>query len=343
MTIDSKCFNFQGLCTTSHRSFPTMTDDKFWSDRHARALVQAREERDLEPFKFATQNAISLRQLKELESQGCNSFYSERIKFDVGNRLLRKLGVTLEPLPAPAPEPVFEPAALPTLATLEPLDAPAQAQATAMATASGDPLAPPPPSALTGSSPSGRTRFLLWPAGALALLAAGILTVHPWQRSSDRITPALTAPAPAVTAVVPTAETGVMPAAAAASEVASPLPPMALASAAPAPRRQDSLSSLCQFTGQGGTFTPAQTARAGDYVYLLAQRETRLCLVDATGRETVLTLAAGQSANITGQPPFKLAAAPDAQVQAFYQGQRVAWPTDASYVVLTQAPRSPQP
>lgn len=306
-----------------------MTDDKLWSARHARALSEARQDRGLEPSRFAPQNAISLRQLKELETEGCNSFYSERIKFDVGTRLLRKLGVTPEPLPEALPGPEFEPVPVPVISA----DAPAL-----------EPAAPPGPSA---SPTSGRTHVFWWAAGALTVLAAGVLALHPWQGPSSSLPSAALLPAPATSARSPdastdsgtTAGTGAVPAASTSTEAATPPPPLAAASAAPQPR--DASSSLCQFTGLGATFSPAQAAKAGDYVYLLAQQDTRLCLVDATGRETELTLAAGQGANITGQPPFKLAATHGAQVQVFYQGKRVAWPADASHVVLNQAARAP--
>lgn len=317
-----------------------MTDDKFWSDRHARALAQAREARNLEPFKFATQHAISLKQLKELEAGGCEAFYSERIKFDVGNRLLRKLGVTPEPLAQPQPEPEFEPAPVPA-AFAPNVHAPAEEPPQVPVPA--PPPAPPVPVRLPGAPSSSWVRALLWAAGTLGLLAAGILIIHPWQRTTDQ--PASFAPlaAPATSAAAPQASTGVTPAASMPPD-AAPLPaPQAVASAEPGTLRQEASSSLCRFTGQGALFTPAQASKAGDYVYLLAQQETRLCLVDATGRETLLTLAAGQSANITGQPPFRLAASQGAQVQVFYQGKRVVWPQEASHVVLNQAPWPPQP
>lgn len=322
-----------------------MTDDKFWSVRHARALAQAREARGLEPFKFATQHALSLKQLMELESAGCNAFYSERIKFDVGNRLLRKLGFTLEPLPETPPEPGFVP-----------VPAPAASDAIALDPAPSSTAAPvqaaPARALLPASPPSGRARALWWAAGSLVLLAAGILAIHPWQSPSRGMPSTAALPAPATSArpsdasvdPSPGADTGFMTSAATTPEAAgSPPPPVAEASASPQPLRQDVSASLCQFSGPGAAFTPAQATKAGDYVYLLAQQDTRLCLIDATGHQTTLTLAAGQTANITGQPPFKLAAAPGAQVQVFYQGKRVAWPAEASHVVLNQAARASQP
>lgn len=309
-----------------------MTDDKLWSARHARALSQARQDRGVEPTRFAPQNAISLRQLKELETEGCASFYSERIKFDVGTRLLRKLGVTLEPLPSPEPAPQPPP----------PPSAPAAM--TARAAIEARPPASPGPATPAVSRSSRGTRAALWTAGALALMTAGILVVQPWQAPADGAMPAPDAPAAAATAAAAIATgSSAMPASADASEVVAASAPQALDSAAPAAQRQDAAASLCRFTGQGWSFTPTLPARTGDYVYLQAQQETRLCIVDATGRETALTLAAGQGANITGQPPFKLAAVPGEQVQVFYQGQRVAWQADAAYVVLNRAAGQPQP
>lgn len=95
------------------------TPPAWWTPEHAQLLQQSRLAAGLEPTALAIQNALSVRQLHELENGGSSAFYSPRIQYVVGVRLLDKLGVAHGHLvPAALSSPGREAASVPA----EPVD-----------------------------------------------------------------------------------------------------------------------------------------------------------------------------------------------------------------------------
>mgnify|MGYP000735782610 CR=1 FL=1 len=66
---------------------------KLWTEDHQRQLKGARLEAGVSDVAFARDNAMTLRHLQQLEEGGSSAFYSESIKFDMGAKLLKRLGV----------------------------------------------------------------------------------------------------------------------------------------------------------------------------------------------------------------------------------------------------------
>ena len=77
---------------------PSTSKTQIWSADYARLLVEGRQAAGLEQTTLAMENTLSLKQLQELETGGCSAFYSERIKYTTGVKILSKLGLAFNHL-----------------------------------------------------------------------------------------------------------------------------------------------------------------------------------------------------------------------------------------------------
>ena len=63
-----------------------------WSEKEGVLLKNLREGAGLDICVLARLNCISINQLRQLEDGGDFSFYSPKIKFDIGTKILKQLG-----------------------------------------------------------------------------------------------------------------------------------------------------------------------------------------------------------------------------------------------------------
>jgi hypothetical protein len=69
--------------------------------------------------------------------------------------------------------------------------------------------------------------------------------------------------------------------------------------------------------------TPPSADRPPDYVYLVAKDDITICLQDATSAARTVALPAGKGTKLTGEPPFTLSGASLADVEVYFQGNRI--------------------
>jgi hypothetical protein len=72
---------------------------QIWQPTDSMKLRQLRLEQGLDVFVVAQKCSISLRQMQELEGEGEGAFYSAAIKYQVGLKVLRALGDSIESVP----------------------------------------------------------------------------------------------------------------------------------------------------------------------------------------------------------------------------------------------------
>ena len=85
-------------------------------------------------------------------------------------------------------------------------------------------------------------------------------------------------------------------------------------------------------------YTPSDPRKAGNFVYLVADRAAHLCVVDAARTATRLDLEPGAARSVHGKAPF-LVRGDLSHLRIFFQGVRVAAELGASsQVVLKEAP-----
>lgn len=301
---------------------------KLWTDEHQRQLRHARLDAGVSDVAFARDNAIALRHLRQLEEGGSSAFYSESIKYDMGAKLLKRLGVELHNVAEPVDAPVD--------------DAPKAASVSSAprhhAQLQGEPRESP---AHTITSPT-RMPYLVLSLVGLGLIGAGISLI-----------PAIRSPG-AVSEVVQSAKAPAAPAVE--SSIATPsstdhgnparaaMVPIRLteggAPTEPVVATQAVLAESCEQAGTPQTIMPSQPSKAGDYVYLTALGDVSVCVRDAAGQITRKSLQAGQSFNIPGRQPFEVTADQLDQLRVFFQGQRIWFQAGAHRLRLTAATAS---
>jgi hypothetical protein len=307
-----------------------------WRSEDGQLLRSLREEAGIDELVFARTNTVSLAQLRELERGGNSSFYNPAIKRSTGVKLLKKLGHDLV-----TPEMV--------ILAIEPTEpnviAPLSAAAPMMAQASLSPPQPP-----SDSQPRGLFQPpFFWALSLLSLMA--LIAIKPWNlldvpatdrrsahlatqdlSSSALSTPAPTQPSPAKSALTQPPE----PAQVIASAYATTEPPAATVKVS-AP----TVNSACdwQHRDNGKTHTPSQPLKPGNYVYLEAQADTELCVLDSQNQKTLLQLKAGMAKSVYGSAPFLVFSQDLHTLKLFFQGRRVHEALDdMQYLLLNSQP-----
>ena len=298
---------------------------KQWTDAHQRQLRHARLAAGVSDVAFARDNSLALRHLQQLEEGGSSAFYSESIKYDMGVKLLKRLGVDLPAEPEPS-----------SLSGQTPLAAAPESVAETPVSPERD--AAPAPAAIAATALTRRPFYVVLSLVGLGLIGAGISLI-----------PSIHPPGPAQ-GVTQSSEvvnlTKIASAGAAGPSTADDTPPTTGAASVPdvAPAVSvipaQSLSDLCDQAGSAQTIVPSQPSKAPDYVYVTAVSDVTVCVRDTSGRITRKSLQAGQSFNIPGQQPFDVTADQLHQLRVFFQGQRIWFQAEATRLRLTAATAS---
>jgi len=69
-----------------------------------------------------------------------------------------------------------------------------------------------------------------------------------------------------------------------------------------------------------------QPTKSGDYVHVIANSDSSICVKDATGKVQVLHLKNSQSLTIRGRQPFELFSSNLNEIKLFYQGNLLRLP-----------------
>jgi transcriptional regulator with XRE-family HTH domain len=290
---------------------------KRWTAEHQRLLKQAREQADVTDAVLARNSTMTLRQLQQLEQGGSSAFYSEAIQYDMGMKLLRRLNVPASVLSSLEASASLH-ATRPTEAVVH------EGIAAYSPTASSAAGNAPPPEPSHETAVAGHTWRIVWALIGLGLLGAGFL-ITVWPTASDERVPTSTE----VTVETPGHVDESAPAPATVNPVADETDQRAMAEPVVLPQR-----SGCDLDSNARTLSPDRPTKPADYVYLVASDPVVVCIQDADGRQTRLTLQAGRNVNIRGRPPFDLTADTWSHLQVFFQGQRMALPAGMTGVRL---------
>ncbi len=140
------------------------------------------------------------------------------------------------------------------------------------------------------------------------------------------------------------------------AELASPVnadvpsAPSAVAEASPvmaSPAGEPLASDACALSAGPDTprWAPAQARNASTRVFLSSAAPVDVCVTDATGTSTPLTLKPGAMTSAAGKPPYIVRSERLSQVQIFLQGLKVRVPASAMavHLITTASVRSPEP
>lgn len=331
---------------------------QIWSAADGALLKDLREKASVEISMLAIKQCLSKNQIKQLEDGGDSSFYSPAIKFATGRKLLLHFGADVtpaepsdsqpeqdlqpEPLPervsepvpdsvpdsVPAPKPTrakvkLKPQPQPLLEKTQPqieqneiiLDAP-QREMDAQETP-----------AVGSEKFSGYWRFLFPVAVAISL---GIIFVNlPATRlkkqSNSEDFVAQTAVAPPIEAIASEPKSIVQSVPTDAPTVA----PTVVPTVALTPSKTPSVApAQCNWSDESMPLVGFQPNKSGDYVHIVANTDSSVCVKDASNTLQVLQLKSGQSQTVRGRPPFAIYSQQLHQFKFFYQGNLLRPPSN---------------
>ena len=293
-----------------------------WRSEDGQLLRSLREEAGIDELVFARSNTVSLAQLKELELGGNSSFYNPAIKRSTGVKLLKKLGHELH-----LPEPIPFPDALTAQAPASP--APTEHEASLIHEVAH---------ARTSAPRHVRRGMFQQPAfwSLCLLILVALFTFKPWA-TEDRHPAWLSTSAPANTAP-PLLNTATTPTPAEVLTAAAPKSDLPTAQA-PGSATSESASCDWQHRDSSKTHTPTQPLKPGNYLYLEAQADIELCVLDSQNQKTLLQLKAGMAKSVYGSAPFLVHSQDWQNFKLFFQGRRVQVAlTDMQHLLLNSQP-----
>jgi hypothetical protein len=85
-------------------------------------------------------------------------------------------------------------------------------------------------------------------------------------------------------------------------------------------------SGLCRQAEPGAVLVPSRPSKSGDMVYIVAEKDGAVCVVDARGTSTVLALKAHEARSVYGPPPWRVHFEWPQQAQLYFQGVRLRLP-----------------
>ena len=187
-------------------------------------------------------------------------------------------------------------------------------------------------------------RWLLGLLLAMGLLVAGLAWLQHqvslgsvrsmWQASTSFLAPTPQPEAAPVVSAKPSS-------AAVAAAVALAAPQTLAAPGALPSEKTASGADLCQNNQTAAVLTPVSPSKAGDMVYLVAQKSGAICVVDGAGRSTVLSLKSSEARSVYGSAPWRVHFEHPEQAQLFFQGVRLRLPdASATTVALQEGVRS---
>ncbi len=327
-----------------------------WSQEHGALLKKLRENARLDVSSLAHRNTVSKSQVIQLEGGGDSSFYNPDIKYRTGKKLLKFLGhdliestaaqpISMEPAKAISPEPI------------EPLDSVVilpKAEPLASMPIEPTPAPPAAPQNSFESSPavvptSAFSKNMAWGLLLVGMAFFAILGLTELDKPQPTAPSAKSAMADNLPApeVKPTEEEAKLPS----QEVnnqSAPAPADTASNAtnsASAQKAQEVATAMsenakkCLWKDAETELVPATPKKAPEYVYMVATKDMFVCVMDGNDRVAALNLKNGERRSIYGPAPFKVQSASLPELQVFFQGTRIATPSEEiKQIKLSPAP-----
>ena len=289
-----------------------------WGPENEALLKSLRLRAGVDIATLARRNMVSTTQVRQLEDGGDSSFYSLNIKFSVGKKLLKYLGHELKA------EVAFEQALTtsPDLAhvetpSIETLDSKISSSNTAAEALIPEPNDNLPPHTENQNSSmvfplflSGVALFVavwFWLGHEAASPPEAVKNTPPELKSETKVDStavSLTEKSPSSTnsenaAIGPQTDSSL-------KELAKP-----------------DTQSACNWTAVEEEVQPDAPRKAGEYVHVVAQQASTVCIMDGQKRVATLNLQVGEGRSIYGLSPFRVYSADLNLVKVYFQGQLI--------------------
>jgi hypothetical protein len=93
-----------------------------------------------------------------------------------------------------------------------------------------------------------------------------------------------------------------------------------------APAAEKPSTRDCDLQDKDTVIQSAHSGKSSDYVHLVANISTTVCVLDSRNQVTPLALTAGEAKTVYGAAPWRLSSNNLASLKIFFQGQRIALP-----------------
>ena len=293
-----------------------------WGPENQALLKSLRLSASIDLATLARRNIVSTTQIRQLEDGGDSSFYNPEIKFSVGKKLLKYLGHDLK-----GEETQVE---TPSMETFHPEKASSDIATETLISQSNENLVT--QSATENSS-------VVFPL----LLSGAAVFVALWFWLGNE------APSPQPSVVNTPAEVK--------SEPKAELNAVSLPEKSPSPTEaENSAVNLhassnskelakpdtqfaCNWNNTEVEVQPESPQKAGEYVHVVAQKASTVCIMDGQKRVATINLQVGEGRSIYGLAPFRVYSADLNWIKVYFQGQYIKLPSqEMTLIKLTPSP-----
>jgi cytoskeleton protein RodZ len=301
-----------------------MTDPThLWQPEDGKALAEARASTDLSRAEFARALCLSEKQLIQLEEGGSQSFYSERIKFQMGQRILAQFGLsTVSNKEIPAEKNIQSTEDDFKTEGVAELDNVIEANTKSLNDDDDD-------------QPIFQLRkgYLL-AAVIVVLVAIGFMLLPSPPSAKSKTPPEPISPKSAIEPIVasePAASAGSGDATSATQP--APLPAVQL-------NEQSSQTTICRWDDTPLKLKPIGSSRPPDRVYLVANADLVVCLKDGADQVQEIRLKGGERRLVQGSSaPWLIYSPQMIYLKVFYQGFHVFIPgSNTQFIKLEPYP-----
>lgn len=289
-----------------------------WGPEQEALLKSLRLSAGVDLATLARRNIVSTTQVRQLENGGDSSFYSPEIKLSVGKKLLKYLGhdlqfeVALEKQPSTNSD--LAQAETPTPRATDSEKTSNSTTVETLISASNESLASlPAPQSSSNAVP-------LFLTGVALLAAMWFWFDNKPTSSQEEIKKALPEPK---------SETKVdsniasLPDKSTDSTNPVNVAPSLEATSTPKELAKSDTQSACNWNSAEEEVQPDSPRKAGEYVHVVAQQASTVCIMDGQKRVATLNLEVGEGRSIYGLSPFRVYSADLNLVKVYFQGQLI--------------------
>lgn len=289
-----------------------------WGPKQEALLKSLRLSAGIDLASLARRNIVSTTQVRQLENGGDSSFYSPEIKLSVGKKLLKYLGhdlqleVTLE-----TPTSTSSDLAQAEASTPRALDSENASNSTTIETLvskSNENLAALP------ASQNSSIAVPLFLSGVALFAAMWFWFDNKPTSSQEEVKKALPELKSETKVDLSVAS---LPDKSASLTNSENVPAKLETTSTPKEMAKTDTQSACIWNGVEEEVQPDAPRKAGEYVHVVAQQASTVCIMDAQKRVATLNLQVGEGRSIYGLSPFRVYSADFNFIKVYFQGQLI--------------------
>jgi transcriptional regulator with XRE-family HTH domain len=289
-----------------------------WGPEQEALLKSLRLSAGVDLATLARRNIVSTTQVRQLENGGDSSFYSPEIKLSVGKKLLKYLGhdlqleVTLETPPSVSAD--LAQAETPAPRALDSEKASNSTTIETLVSISNENLAALP------ASPNSSIAVPLFLSGVALFAGMWFWFDNKPTSSQEEVKKALPELKSETKVDLSVAS---LPDKSASLTNSENVPAKLETTSTPKEMAKADTQSACVWNGVEEEVQPNYPIKAGEYVHVVAQQASTVCIMDGQQRVATLNLQVGEGRSIYGLSPFRVYSADLNLMKVYFQGQLI--------------------